>query len=301
VAELVAEAVAADDAGFDLCLIPEHHHGPRISIVAPLTLAAAIAAVTTRIRVGPGVLVLPVHDPLHVAEQVTMVDQISSGRAMLGVGIGYQSEDFVPFGVDRRQRGRRFEDALNSLGRYLGSGDDAINPRPAQSPRPPFLVGAWSEVGIKRAAQLADGWIADPIRTVAEVAEAAARYREQSVRRPGEIVVMREAWVDGGDDAAERFASVIEPVFSYYRRHGAANLPESFHRLADDRFVIGGARACVAQAAAIAERTDADVVVLSLRHPGGPDHESVLTAIRDLGAMWRQHAEAVTQRPSPRG
>ena len=65
--ELIAEVVAADEAGFDFCLVPEHHGGPRASIVAPLTLCAALAAVTSRIRIGPGILILPAHHPLHVA------------------------------------------------------------------------------------------------------------------------------------------------------------------------------------------------------------------------------------------
>lgn len=291
--ELVAEAVAADEAGFDLCLVPEHHRGPRTSIVAPLTLSAAIAAATTRLRVGPGILVLPVHHPFHVAEQLTMVDQVSAGRAVLGVGTGYQAEDFEPFGIDRAERGARFEAALEALGTLLGDGDEAIAPRPVQRPRPPILVGAWSNVGLRRAATLADGWIADPIRTVTEVAAMAARYRELSAQRPGSVVLMREAWIDDAPDAAERFAPVIEPVFRYYQRRGAAELPESFAGLAEDRFVIGDAAAAVAQVREMAARSDADTVVLAIRHPGGPDHETVVAAIRALGEAWARAEELV--------
>jgi alkanesulfonate monooxygenase SsuD/methylene tetrahydromethanopterin reductase-like flavin-dependent oxidoreductase (luciferase family) len=283
VAELIDEVEAAEAAGFDLCLVPEHHHGPRTSIVAPLTLSAAIAATTSRIRVGPGVLVLPVHHPVHVAEQLTMIDQLAPGRALLGVGTGYQPEDFAEFGVDPAERGRRTDAALDELRRLLGP--EGITPPP--SVRPPVWVGAWSKVGLRRAAERADGWIADPIRTISEAAEMAERYRELAGPE-GTVVVMREAFVDDGPDPAAAYAPIIGPVFRYYRRHGAAELPEDFAALAEDRFVIGSAAECAAQVREIAARTGADAVVLTLRQPGGPSHEAVLAGIAGLGAAWRQ-------------
>ena len=276
-AELVREVRAADEAGFELCLVPEHHGGPPASIVAPLTFSAALAAVTERIRIGPGVLVLGVHDPLHVAEQLTMLDQLAGGRAVLGVGVGYQREDFEPFGIDVAERGPRFEAALARLTELLGT----IVPAPVQQPRPPIWIGAWSQVGVRRAARMADGWIADPIRTVTEVAEMAERYRSLCADGRGTVIVMREAWV--GDDVAA-FERAIAPVFRYYRRRGAAELPEDFAALARDRFVFGDADRCLEQIDEIAAQTGADIVVLTLRQPGGPPHERVLEDIRGLGA-----------------
>jgi alkanesulfonate monooxygenase SsuD/methylene tetrahydromethanopterin reductase-like flavin-dependent oxidoreductase (luciferase family) len=283
IAEVLAEGRAADAAGFDLCLVSDHHGGPAASVVAPLTLCAALAATTERIRIGPGVLVLPVHDPLHVAEQVTLIDQISRGRAVLGVGTGYQQEDFDAFGFDRAQRGPRFETALTEVGRLLGE-DGALHPVPVQRPRPPIWVGAWSAVGLRRAAQLGDGWIADPVRSISEVGAMAARYREACGDTPGDVVVMREAWVDDAPGAAERFADAIMPVFRYYGRRGAAEFPDTFAALAEDRFVFGSAQACLEQVDVIAAATGASAVVLTLRQPGGPGHEAALRAIAAVGA-----------------
>jgi alkanesulfonate monooxygenase SsuD/methylene tetrahydromethanopterin reductase-like flavin-dependent oxidoreductase (luciferase family) len=280
--ELVDEVRAADAAGFDLCLVPEHHRGPACSIVAPLTFCAALAVVTERIRVGPGILVLPVHAPLHVAEQVTMIDQLSGGRAFLGVGAGYQADDFEPFGVPLEERGRRFEGGLGEVGRLLAE-PGALTPASVQRPRPPIWVGSWAAVGVRRAARLADGWIADPIRTVTEVAAMADRYRAE-LSGPGTVVVMREAWVDDAPDAEARFEQVIGPVFRYYQRNGAAELPDSFEALCADRFVIGSAESCVAQVEEIGRRCGAEAVVLALRHPDAPDHEGTLAAIDALGS-----------------
>ncbi|WP_187369251.1 LLM class flavin-dependent oxidoreductase [Baekduia soli] len=282
IAEVLAEARAADAAGFEVCLVPDHHRGPPASVVAPLALCAALAAVTQRIRVGPGVLVLPVHAPLHVAEQVTLIDQISRGRAVLGVGAGYQHEDFEAFGIDRAQRGPRFEAGLAEVGRLLGE-PGALDPVPVQRPRPPVWVGAWSGVGLRRAARLADGWIADPVRSVTEAAAMADRYRAACDGAPGDVVLMREAWVDGAPGSAERFADAIMPVFRYYGRRGAAEFPDTFAALARDRFVHGSAAECLDQVDAMAAATGASVVVLTLRQPGGPGHEAALQAIRAIG------------------
>jgi alkanesulfonate monooxygenase SsuD/methylene tetrahydromethanopterin reductase-like flavin-dependent oxidoreductase (luciferase family) len=289
VAELIEEVRAADDAGFDLCLVPEHHVGPPASIVAPLTLSAALAAVTSRIRIGPGIVILAAHHPLHIAEQVTMIDQISGGRAVLGVGAGYQPADIEPFGVDPSARGARFEESLRAVGELLAA-EGGLSPRPVQEPRPPIWVGAWAEAGLRRAAELADGWIADPIRNVDEVAGMADRYRELRGGRPGTIVVMREAWIDSEPEAIGRFEPVIAPVFAYYRRNGAAEIPEDFAELARDRFVVGSPEECAEQVAEIAGRTGADIVALTVRHPGGPAHAQVIAGIRALGALWAKAA-----------
>jgi alkanesulfonate monooxygenase SsuD/methylene tetrahydromethanopterin reductase-like flavin-dependent oxidoreductase (luciferase family) len=296
IAEVLAEGRAADAAGFEVCLVPDHHRGPAASVVAPLALCAALAAITVRIRVGPGVLVLPVHAPLHVAEQVTLIDQISRGRAVLGVGTGYQQEDFEAFGFDRAQRGPHFEAALEEIGRLLGD-EGALHPVPVQRPRPPIWVGAWSAVGLRRAARLGDGWIADPVRSVTEVCAMAERYREACGARPGDVVLMREAWVDDEPGAAQRFADAIMPVFRYYGRRGAAEFPDSFAALAEDRFVFGSAEACLQQVDAMAAATTASVVILTLRQPGGPGHDAALRAIAAVGAA---RAAPVTSSPPNR-
>lgn len=285
-AELVREVQAADRAGLDLVLIPEHHEATPASIVAPLTLAAALAVTTERIRIGTGVLLLPVHAPHHVAEQVTMLDQLSGGRIVLGVGTGYQKEDFEPFGIDPATRGARFREGLKDLGALLST-PGRLNPRPVQRPRPPIWVGSWSDIGIRRAARLADGWMADPVRTHTEVGEMADRYRAELDGRPGTVVVIREAWVDDDPGAMERFERAITPVFRYYRKRGAAEIPETFAEFSQDRFIAGSAAECIQQVDELAERVGADAVVLQMRHPSGPGHAAVVAGIERLGALRR--------------
>ena len=114
----------------------------------------------------------------------------------------------------------------------------------------------------------------------------AETYRAALGERAGTVVVMREAWIDESPDPETRFAPVIGPVFEYYRREGAAEIPAAFGDLAADRFVVGGAEACASQVEAIAESTGADAVALTIRHPGGPAHAAAVAAIAALGRAW---------------
>jgi len=300
-AELTEEVVLAEDLGFDLVVIPEHRQGPRITYCSPLTVAAHAIASTSRIQVATGVLVLPAHHPIHLAESVTMLDHLSDGRFRLGVGAGYQAADLEPFGRQLSDRGRLVEESLAAL-RSLMTADEAsfrgefvdfdgfkLRPRPLTPQGPPVWMGSWSNAGIRRAATLCDGWIADPIRTVTEVEEMARQYRaaaEDASAGSRSVIVMREAWVDeDAERARQAFADVIMPVFDYYRRWGAlSDTASTFDELAADRFVIGDPALCANAVDDITRRTGADSVVLQLRHPGGPGHERVMGGIRGLGA-----------------
>ena len=86
--ETIAEARLAEASGFDSCFFGEHHQDHDGFLPSPLIVAAAVAARTTRLRVGTSVILLPLHHPVHVAEDVITLDLVSKGRVILGVGIG---------------------------------------------------------------------------------------------------------------------------------------------------------------------------------------------------------------------
>src|SRR3990170_5010778 len=102
--EVCAEAQLAEEVGFGSCMIAEHHQSLGGHFPSPLVWAAGIAARTTRIKIGPSVLLLPLYHPVHVAEDAAMVDIISGGRLILGLGIGYQDVDYAAFGMLPRER-----------------------------------------------------------------------------------------------------------------------------------------------------------------------------------------------------
>ena len=108
--QVIAEAQLAEASGFDACFFGEHHQDKDGFLPSPLIVATAVAAQTRRLHVGTSVILLPLHHPVHVAEDVTTLDIISKGRVILGVGVGYQAADFQAFGVPMEHRAGLFEE-----------------------------------------------------------------------------------------------------------------------------------------------------------------------------------------------
>jgi alkanesulfonate monooxygenase SsuD/methylene tetrahydromethanopterin reductase-like flavin-dependent oxidoreductase (luciferase family) len=294
--ELVDEVAAAETAGFDVCLVPEHHGGPPAALSDPMMTVAWLLARTGRIKVGTGVLILPLHSVARLAEQTCLLQHASGGRLVLGVGAGYQPADFATFHVGMSERGRAMSDGIANLRSAWSTGlidGHPIRPTLGDQPPPALLVGAWTREGIRRAALRADGWIADPIRSTAEIAAAAQAYRSLAgaAGRQSHVMVMREAWIADSDELATgTFGPIVEPIFHYYLRNGAfpadSGLTAADLTLAGalaDRVLCGSPQTLIDHITEIVHRVSADTVVLGIRHPHGPAHSQVLAAIERFG------------------
>jgi probable F420-dependent oxidoreductase len=136
----------------------------------PMVILTYAAAVTTTIRVGVSVVVLPVHSPMHVAHQVATLDYASHGRAILGVGLGREAH-YAEFQVPRERRVRRFREGVEIIkalwtepkvdyrGQIFQLEGATMAPKPVQKPHPPLWLGGGHPDAIRRAATLADGWM----------------------------------------------------------------------------------------------------------------------------------------------
>jgi len=151
-AEVLEQAEAADEWGFDSFWVAEHHFHEYGAVPRPPVFLAAAAQRTRRIRLGAGVVVLPFDHPLRVAEDYAMVDVLSAGRLNLGVGSGYLQHEYAGFRVDPGEKRERLDEALEILlrawtgervswaGRHHRVDGVRLNVRPVQQPRPPIWV-----------------------------------------------------------------------------------------------------------------------------------------------------------------
>jgi probable F420-dependent oxidoreductase len=167
----IAQAARAELLGWDDVWLSEHHFIEDGYTPSMLPLAAAIAARTSRIRIGTSVLLLPLHDPLRIAEDAATVDVVSGGRFDLGVGAGYRVGEFRGFAIPRRERDGRMEEAVTILrrlfggerlsfaGKYYRYEDVQLFPLPVQRPLPLWL-GGFLPKAVERAGRLGDGFIA---------------------------------------------------------------------------------------------------------------------------------------------
>ncbi|WP_158742392.1 LLM class flavin-dependent oxidoreductase [Acidisphaera sp. L21] len=112
----------ADDLGFDVAWFAEHHFSSHSVCASPLMMAAACASVTKRIRLGPAVVVLPLHHPLRVVQEVGMLDALSGGRVVLGLGTGHQPHEFRTYGVPIHERVAILEEGWDIVEQGLTQG-----------------------------------------------------------------------------------------------------------------------------------------------------------------------------------
>ena len=153
--DTIAQALLADEPGFDQVWLAELHFNPRFSVMpAPLLLASAIAQVTERIKIGTAVNLVPLHQPVRLAEEVATLDLLSEGRAIFGIGRGSQPRQYAGYGVDMEEGRARFLEALELIihawtreeacfsGEFYQVQDVNVVPKPAQQPHPPVYIAA---------------------------------------------------------------------------------------------------------------------------------------------------------------
>lgn len=162
----------ADRVGLDVLVLSEHHGAPDGYLPAPLTLAAAMLGRTPRIPVNISAVLVPLHDPIRLAEQLAVIDLIGPGRLSLIAGLGYRSVEFAMADVDRTQRGQLLEEAVEVL-RQAWTGEPftwrgreiVVRPTPATPGGPLVMIGGSTEIAARRAARLRAGFspaVGDP-------------------------------------------------------------------------------------------------------------------------------------------
>jgi alkanesulfonate monooxygenase len=171
---ILAYAERAEALGFESVWAWDHvilGVEPAFPILDAIGTLTAIAARTRRIRLGTGVLVLPLRNPTVAAKALGTLDVVSGGRLILGVAAGWYAREFDAVGVPFKQRGRLFERNLDVLVRLwtedrvtlqvdeLNLREAVMRPRPVQRPRPPILIGGYVDAALRRVATLGDGWL----------------------------------------------------------------------------------------------------------------------------------------------
>ena len=164
-ARAVEQAQAAESLGFRNAWLGEHHFSTYGYLSRPLQLASYIAAKTTTLRVGTAVIVVPLHHPLLIAEEIAMLDVLSNGRADIGLGRGYQRYEFERLGLQLDTAGEKWNESLDIIlkafegkpfsyeGKIFKIPETSIFPKPLQKPRPPIWAVGQSPYAIEAAAK----------------------------------------------------------------------------------------------------------------------------------------------------
>lgn len=194
-ANLAEQGEIAEQIGFDSFWLPENHFNGTSSVPAPLMLLATIAARTATIGLGTSSYLLPIRNPIQAAEEVAVLDQLSGGRVILGIGRGYRDELFEVFSVPPKEKRKRFKANLEAMihawqGEPIIDGDEPVvlAPLPVQKPYPRIWVAAFGPLAIEQAGTLGLPYIASPMESISTLEANYAAHR-QHVANSGDIII----------------------------------------------------------------------------------------------------------------
>jgi alkanesulfonate monooxygenase SsuD/methylene tetrahydromethanopterin reductase-like flavin-dependent oxidoreductase (luciferase family) len=314
-AESFKQVEAAETLGMDAVWLAEHHFSPERSVLAsPLVIASAIAARTSRIRIGLAVQVLPLTNPLRIAEEAATVDHISQGRFDFGVGRSGLTRYYQGYNVPYTESRERFFEALEIItrgwcqeqfshsGPYFTFQNVTVVPKPYQQPHPPIRVALASADTFALVGRLGHAIFISANTPMPQMQERLALYRqarqEAGFTAPADIALRIPAYVA---ETAERAHSEPEASAMHAIRYAAEELintastqeiAERFRHLArtpyDDilkqRLLYGTPEAVVDRLQEYQDTLGITGVVLEMNYGGRIPYDRVVNSIRLLTA-----------------
>lgn len=276
-AGLTAQARLAESLGYDSFWLPENHFN-QDAIPDPLMLLAAVAAGTSRIRLATTSYLLPLRNPLQAAEQVAVLDQLSNGRVILGVGRGYAPHMLRAFNVAPRDKRSLFESGLARMmlawsGAPVcvdeqGGIEVQLDPLPVQRPHPPIWVAAFGPKALAQAGRLGMPYLASPVETLDSLEHNYARHRlavqDASQPMPVEVPVMRTLFVTEGDSETRALRETLQA-----QARGIAGLADEAR--VEDWSIVGEAGYVRERVAAYRERLGMTHLIIARLRVGGLD------------------------------
>jgi len=234
-AERLTQIADAEKMGFRSCWLTEHHFCEDGYTPSPLVVAAAIAARTEKMRLGTNLMLLPLHDPVRVAEDAATLSLLSGGRFDLGVGIGYRQMEFDQFNRKISHRPSLIEEgieilrrswsgeAVNFSGKRFEVGDLKVTPTPETNPK--IYLGGMAEPAIQRAARVADGFLSTGAIGI-DVYNEALEKQGKSIQ-DGDVIL--GSWAIIAEDPEAEVAKVADHVLyqsNEYIKWGAFGPPD---------------------------------------------------------------------------
>jgi alkanesulfonate monooxygenase SsuD/methylene tetrahydromethanopterin reductase-like flavin-dependent oxidoreductase (luciferase family) len=253
-----------------------------------------MSAEAPNLRLNFGIVLVPLHKPLDVAEQLATIDVMSGGRVIFGAGLGYRDVEFEAFGTEQGARVKRFEENLTAIrrlwteetvdmaGSHFTLRGASCPTKPVQKPHPPIWIGANADSAIRRAARLGDCWYVNPHNRIDTIQRQTDVYRAALDKLgkpfPLEFPCRREVFVAATHEEAMRLARPhLEGKYEIYRSWGqdrempqGDDLGGSFEDLARDRFLIGTADAVAEGMVRLSRLTGINHLIMSIQWAGMP-------------------------------
>lgn len=301
----------ARQLGFDGVTIGNHLSYGSTAWFPPIETLMRLAADAEGMSLGTCMLILPLYDPLHVAEQVALLDAACNGRAILGVAPGWTRAEFEVMGLDHSRRISRFKEAVGLIkqlytddsvtfqGKHFSADEVSLALRPTRKPRPPMWFGGSVDNAIRRAALLAepehgDSWVASSHLRRHVIVKQSNIFKqtlaEQGKQIPADFPVLRNIVVAKDRETALRdVGPAIAASYNVFTNWGLFSdvvkeqAPQSkFDELIRDRFIIGSPEACAEELTSIMQDTGCNRLITRIQWLG-MEHRHVMRTIELLG------------------
>lgn len=303
----IDQVVEAEELGFDSVWLAEHYSGDDHWWPASLVNLAALAARTGDIRLGTNVLITPFYNPVWLASSVAMLDTISEGRFVCGLGVGYDRSEFAVFDASLDDRVDRTietiillkklwtEDEVTFDGKFYTLEEFGISPKPRQTPHPPIWFGVWGDYLLSQAAKRADAWIPGAVADVEQLRERKRIYsRHLDGERPEEQPLLRDIVIGDSEAEAKRRAErYLREKYEVYagRNHEFFDQYESeeFDQFIEDRIIVGTPDSCIEQIERYVDVLGIDHLIFRFNYNGmsAPDvHEDMRTIASEIMASF---------------
>ena len=282
--DLVAQTRAARDAGFKSLWFPHHYLTGPLQMLQIVPMMAYLAQHAEGMQIGPNILILPLLNPVHVAEESATLDVLTGGNYVLGVGLGYREGEFTAFNMSLKERAPRLEESMALMrrlwtgekvthkGRFYEVNDHAIGLKPVRDGGPPIWIAGTAEAAIKRAARLGDAWMIVPST---HAGRADARRCGCIARRWAGACPTASRWCASATSApttgprSTSAAVALQYKYDAYASWGLSGAADPrFEELVRNRFIIGDAVFVKEEIARYREALGVDHFMMRCHWPG---------------------------------
>ena len=233
--ELMEQVRIAEKLGFDDLISGMHYAGYPLQQFQLIPFLSRAMAETKRMRLITGIVLLSLHKPLDIAEQLSSIDVMSGGRLVFGCGLGYREVEFQGFGTTTKERVPRLienleaikrlwtEDHVTMKGSHFELSKTTLSLKPLQKPHPPIWMGANADAAVRRAAEIVDTWFINPHQRIDTIERQLDIYKfaleEFGKPFPDELPMMREIFVAETRQKAKEIARpYLEEKYKVYHQ-----------------------------------------------------------------------------------
>ena len=307
--QIVEQVRLARASGFSSLWVPHHYLTQPMQMLAPIPMLAYLAPAAEGMTLGANILIMPLLNPVHVAEDAVTLDLLSGGNYVVGVGVGYREAEFNTFNVPLKERIQRLTESIEIMRRlwterrvtYKGKifevADLGLGLKPTRPGGPPVWVAGVVDAAVKRAARIGNAWLITNFAHYQTLAPQMKLYREALAAAgkpfPADAPITRECYVGSSRaKALEECRAALEYKYRAYsswgldkQSEGAESFDQPFENFVRDRFIIGDREWVKDEVQRYNETLGVNHFIMRVQWPG-LDHAKVLRTISTLGAIF---------------